>query len=154
MTDNKAQAAHALLQMAEKRGVRLTAPRKAVIKSIAGLDNPFSAGRLLEAVASSGCGVGRATVFRTLQMLCEVNVLERIRLENGQEAYVTGHPDTNHHHLICTSCGRMENLLGREICRLAEELAAREGYAPHNHIFEIYGICPACQDKDQEIGNP
>jgi Fur family ferric uptake transcriptional regulator len=100
---------------------------------------------LLEATGQQTPTVGRATVFRALQLLCTAEVLEQVRLADGQSVYVQGHPASHHHHLICNSCGRMKNIHSGEIGVLAENLAAREGFAAEGHTFEVYGLCAGCR---------
>ena len=109
------------------------------------MPGPFLAGQLLEAVERQAPDVGRATVFRTLQLLCEVNLLERVRLPNGQEAYVAGHAMGHHHHLICTSCGQIVELDECAVDALAANLARQRGFLAQRHTFEVYGLCPKCR---------
>jgi Fur family ferric uptake transcriptional regulator len=133
-----------LSELATARGIKLTPSRQAIINTIALLPDPFSASQLLNAVATSSSPVGRATVFRTLQLLCNHHVLERIRLHNGQDAYVKGHPVEHHHHLICNACGAITNLYDKNVGELAQQLAQKHNYHADEHVFEIYGICSTC----------
>lgn len=137
---------HDLLELADQQGIRLTEQRKAILGVIAGLPVRFTASQLLEATAQEAPTVGRATVFRSLQLLCAADVLEQVRLVDGQTVYVKGHPASHHHHLICNSCGKMENIHSGEIGTLAENLAAKQGFSAEGHTFEVYGRCSACQD--------
>lgn len=130
-----------LCHLAREQGVRLTASREAVLRSIASLPDTFTTSQLLEEAGD----VGRATVFRTLQLLCQAKVLEQVRLMDGQQVYVTGHPATHHHHLICNACGTMRNIHDTTIGDLARSLAHAEGFSAEDHSFEIYGLCPTCQ---------
>ncbi len=98
--------------------------------------------------------MGRATVFRTLQLLCEAKVLEQVRLVDGQQVYVTGHPATHHHHLICIACGIMRNIHDTAIGDLARSLAHAEGFSAQDHSFEVYGLCPDCQAAPPQASPP
>lgn len=109
------------------------------------MPGPFSAGQLLERLARKAPEVGRATVFRTLQLLCEARLLERVQLPNGQEAYVAGHARGHHHHLFCTSCGQVQELDRCAVEAVAARLAEERGFVAQRHTFEIYGLCPRCQ---------
>lgn len=136
-----------LLRRAEEHGIRLTTPRTELLQVIAGLPNRFTASQFVEAAQQEAPTVGRATVFRTLQLLCEANVLEQVRLADGQSVYVKGHPPSHHHHLICSACGRMQNIHSGEVGKLAQSLAAQEGSSAMDHMFEVHGLCSLCQDK-------
>lgn len=135
-----------LIRQAESRGVRLATPRAHVMRVIDQMSKPFSAGELLEAVEQQAPSVGRATVFRTLQLLCELALVERVRLEDGQDVYVTGHSSHHHHHLICTGCDEIHEMAECDIDEFVAKVAARHGFVAENHIFDIYGLCPECQE--------
>ncbi|MGI6083479.1 MAG: Fur family transcriptional regulator [Limnochordia bacterium] len=135
------KVAQRLYHLAQEQGIRLTNPRKTVLRAIAQLPNPFTATQVLE----SADDVGRATVFRTLQLLCTTRILEQVRLADGQQVYVTGHPATHHHHLICNACGTMRNIHDTTIGELADALARTEGFTHEDHSFEIYGLCASCR---------
>ncbi|NLN20281.1 MAG: transcriptional repressor [Firmicutes bacterium] len=138
------KGAQRLYHLAREQGIRLTIPRKAVLQAIADLPNPFTATQVLEAADS----VGRATVFRTLQLLCATKILEHVRLVDGQQVYVAGHPPTHHHHLICNACGTMRNIHDTTIGELADSIARAEGFFAEAHSFEIYGLCASCRQEE------
>src|SRR5690242_18265410 len=90
----------AVVQRLEDRGCRVTAPRLAVLAAAADAGDQFSA----EDIDQRLPRVGRATVFRTLKLLVEMDVLCRVLLDDGSLRYRwsrRGH----HHHLICNECG-------------------------------------------------
>ena len=137
-----------LIRRAERRGVRLATPRAQVMAVIEEMGRPFSASELLEAVDRAAPSVGRATVFRTLQLLCDLALVERIRREDGQDVYVAGHTHAHHHHLICTQCDEIREITRCDIDALVAEVAERHGFAPQRHTFDIYGVCPNCQGRE------
>ncbi len=136
-----------LVRLAEQRGVRLGTSRTQVIGVIERMGRPFTASEILDAVDREARGVGRATVFRTLQLLCSHGLLEQVRLDEGQVVYVADHSDDHHHHLICTSCDTIVEIDDCEVGSLAKAIAKERGFKPRNHTFDIYGICSACNDK-------
>lgn len=134
-----------MMQRADSLGVRLTSPRREIIAAIEAIAGPFSATDLLEAVERHDPNVGRATVFRTLQLLCEADLVERVRVEEGQDMYVAGHSTDHHHHLVCTDCGDITEVSGCDVGALARAIALDHGYRATRHTFEIYGLCPECR---------
>lgn len=134
-----------LIRRAERHGVRLATPRTQVMGVIDDLGKPFSASELLDAVEQSVPSVGRATVFRTLQLLCDLALVERVRLEDGQDVYVTGHSHTHHHHLICKRCDDIQEMSECGIDEFVNKVADRHGFVPEDHTFDIYGVCPNCR---------
>lgn len=136
-----------LIQQALSRGVRVATARAQVMAVIDSMRNPFSAGQLLEAVEKTSPTVGRATVFRTLQLLCDLALVERVRLEDGQDVYVTGHSQAHHHHLICTRCDGIQEMPECGVELFVDRVAQRYGFVAEDHTFDIYGVCATCQEN-------
>lgn len=130
-------------------GHRVTAPRRAVLVHIATQGNTFTAADLIEAFKSTP-SVGRATIFRTLDLLVEMDLLERVHLEASgasSSAYVLcGLADTHHHHTVCTRCGEVSNLEGCFLdARRLRGLSAQGSFRVDDHHLELYGVCAKCQ---------
>ena len=87
--------------------------------------------------------VGRATVFRSLNLLVETGVLCRVLLEDGSLHYQLSHRG-HHHHLICTECGLSQDLLGCEIDEMLTERTALNHFQMEGHRLEVYGRCHRC----------
>lgn len=128
----------------EAQGYKVTEPRRQIIKQICSFSGYFGAGHLLQRVEEQAPAIGRATVFRTLQLLCDVGLLERLRLESGQEAYVLGHACHHHHHMVCSRCGRVEEIEGCGVESYIEKVAKERGFVLNGHALEMFGHCAAC----------
>jgi Fur family transcriptional regulator, ferric uptake regulator len=132
-----------LLLALDRAGYRLTEPRRALAMLIAGQAGHFSAAGLARDARSARLGVGRATIFRTIEALAGVGALERIELPDGEHAYVACEP-AHHHHVVCTGCGAAREIDDaglRSIVRAAE----RTGYRIDEHRLQLFGRCAACQ---------
>lgn len=132
----------AVVQRLEDRGHRVTAPRLAVLAAAADAGDQFSA----DEVAQRLPRVGRATVFRTLRLLVEMDVLCRVLLDDGSLRYRwsrRGH----HHHLVCAECGAVEDFIGCDVAELVRELARRTSFTVEGHWLEVYGRCGACAGR-------
>ena len=135
--------ARPLLDALDEAGYRLTAPRKSVAGLIADRSGHFSAAELL--VDARRAGVGRATVFRFLDLLVELGLVERLDLPNGEHAYVPCEP-SHHHHVVCSHCGRSTEVDDAGMRAVTVEIARRTGYLIDSHRVELYGLCPDCQE--------
>ena len=124
--------------------VRATAPRKAIAALIAQRRGHFTAAGLLDDARSCDVHVGRATVFRTLDLLAEQGQLERIDLPNGEHAYVACAPREHHHHIVCRKCGKSVEVVDPGLQAVVREIGARSGYRIDSHRLELYGLCPQC----------
>ncbi|HEY7700981.1 MAG TPA: Fur family transcriptional regulator [Candidatus Limnocylindrales bacterium] len=124
-------------------GYRLTEPRRAVAGLIGGRRGYFTAADLLAEAKSRRLGIGRATIFRALELFTELNLVERLDLPNGEHAYVEC-ARAHHHHVICSSCGRTTEVEDCGMQAVAEEVARRSGYQIASHRLELFGLCPKC----------
>lgn len=124
---------------------RRTTPRARVIAAALRRDQPFTAQELVSELARDG--VGRATVFRTLDLLVSRDVLSRIHgVEQGARCVrYTACAPTHHHHLVCRGCGRVEEIRASGLEQRIAELAREHGYEPLGHGLEVQGLCAECR---------
>lgn len=126
-------------------GYRLTGPRRALAELIASRGGAtFTAAELVAEVQRRQLGIGRATVFRAIDLLEEVGAVERIDLQNGDHAYVAC-VAAHHHHVICSRCARATEIGDLGLGAVAREVARRTGYRVDEHRLELFGLCPDCQ---------
>ena len=105
----------------------------------------FTAADLLSDARSRNVKIGRATVFRTLDLLTEQGSLERLDLPTGEHAYVACAPEQHHHHVVCRGCGASVEVTDSGLQAVVREIGAQSGYRIDNHRLELYGLCPECQ---------
>lgn len=128
-----------------RRSHRLTGPRRRVADLVRARRGTFAAADLLhDAALQAGRPIGRATIFRTLELFTELGLLERIDLPTGEHAYVACEP-LHHHHVICSNCGRQTEVDDAGVQAIVNEMARRTGYRIDRHRLELYGTCPSCQ---------
>ncbi|HJW22628.1 MAG TPA: Fur family transcriptional regulator [Candidatus Limnocylindrales bacterium] len=125
-------------------GYRLTAPRRVVARLIAGQRGHFTADDLVARSRTERLGLGRATIFRSLDILAGLGVVERLDLPTGDHAFVGCEPD-HHHHLVCSRCGRSTDVEDSGLADLVADLGRRSGYQVETHRLELFGVCPDCQ---------
>ena len=130
----------------DRAGFRMTEPRRALAALIAEQDGHFTAAELVTAAQAAHPAVGRATVFRTLDLLEGIGAVERLDLPNGEHAYVGCEP-AHHHHVICSRCGRTSRVEDCGLAGVVAEVARRSGYAIETHRLEMFGLCQHCQAK-------
>ena len=136
-----------LLEALDRSPYRTTGPRRAVARLIADHDGHFSAAELVAEARERRLAVGRATVFRTLEMLADLDLVERIDLPSGEHAYVACEP-AHHHHVVCSSCGRTADIDDAGMRAVVREVARRTGYRVDEHRLELFGSCPECQARE------
>jgi Fe2+ or Zn2+ uptake regulation protein len=130
-----------MLRRLADAGERLTGPREIVVRALVaqgGVINPEALSYELHPQ-----GVGRATVYRTLDLLARHGMLTRVHVDgcHGYTLCDEGH----HHHLLCSACSSVIPIdatgVESEIRRLAEQLKFRVD----THTLEFAGLCEACQ---------
>ncbi|MFP5342287.1 MAG: Fur family transcriptional regulator [Candidatus Limnocylindria bacterium] len=132
------------LDSLDRSAYRMTAPRRAVAQLVADQDGHFSAADLVASARARRLGVGRATIFRTLDILGELDLVERIDLPSGEHAYVACEP-SHHHHVVCSRCGRSQDVDDAGLRAVVRDVARRTGFRVDEHRLELFGLCPDCQ---------
>ena len=125
----------------------VTPPREAIIRAVAAQPRPFTAGALCAAVAERNPSVGRATVFRTLELLEEAGVLDRLHAVRGDASYVARDPDRPgrpHQYLVCTACDGVTELEDPHLAALLQSAASARAFRAEGALVEILGRCQAC----------
>jgi Fur family ferric uptake transcriptional regulator len=139
-------AAASLLTALGSADGRLTGPRRLVAALIARRANHFTAAELLADARQARQPIGRATIFRTLELFSDLGVLERLDLPSGEHAYVACAP-RHHHHVVCSTCGRSTEVADLGLAEVMAEAGRRTGYRIDEHRLELYGTCAECQPK-------
>jgi Fe2+ or Zn2+ uptake regulation protein len=134
-----------------RAGHRVTTPRRTMAELIVRREGHFTAADLLGDAEARRLRIGRATIFRALELYTELNALERIDLPSGEHAYVACEP-LHHHHVICSSCGRTAEVADHGMQGVAQEIARQTGYRIDTHRLELYGLCPECQRSTANAG--
>ena len=132
-----------LVNALDDAGYRVTEPRRAVAELISGQTGHFTAADLVAEARVRRLGIGRATIFRALDLFTGLAVVERIDLPTGEHAYVPCDP-VHHHHVVCSRCGRTEEVDDPGVDALTRSIADRTGYRIDAHRLELFGLCPAC----------
>lgn len=128
---------------------RSTRPRKLIAQKLSQLardDRSFTAEDLLQAVRREDSGVGRATVFRSIERLAELHVLDRIDYVDGSHRFFVCSGGEHHHHLVCTKCHRVVRF---DYCLPSEvvaEIARRQDFSIDDHAITLFGRCRACRE--------
>jgi Fur family ferric uptake transcriptional regulator len=127
-------------------GYRLTESRRLVSELIAAREGHFTASDLIDDARARRMRIGRATIFRALDLFEELNLLERLDLPNGEHAYVPCEP-AHHHHVVCSTCGRTTEVDDQGLLAAVDDIERRTGYAIDSHRLELYGYCPRCRSR-------
>ena len=104
---------------------------------------------MLERVKTIDEGVGRASVFRTLELFTQLNIIRPTYVNTGTPHYVLM-PDGHHHHIVCLNCNTTIEFEDCGLGDLERELEGRLGVTLVGHLLEFYGICESCTQAGGE----
>lgn len=139
-------SAERLYQLVTQNGSRLTPARKVIIDCLVDCHGHITADDLAELVHVQDSRVGRMTVYRTLDLLCELGSLRPIYQGTGAAHYVIL-SGGSHHHLICSRCHTVIEFDDCPVHEMTSVLSERFHFQPHSHLLEIYGVCETCNSK-------
>jgi Fur family ferric uptake transcriptional regulator len=127
-------------------GYRRTGARRSIADLIAVRNGPFTAADLVADARARRLAIGRATVFRTLDVLADLHAVERIDLPTGEHAYVACEP-AHHHHVVCSSCGASRDVEDAGWRSVVRDIEKKTGYRIDDHRLELFGLCADCHRK-------
>ena len=133
------------------RGERMTGPRRAVLSVLARDAGHLSADQVVSAVAAHDPSVHRASVYRALEALSQLGVVQHVHLGHGTTAYALA-AERPHLHGHCSRCGRVVDLPGDLLDDVGARLAAEVGFALDPAHVALSGSCRACVDGAVEGG--
>jgi Fe2+ or Zn2+ uptake regulation protein len=136
------------LNKLEASGYRLTAPRRAVVRVMAQSNYVLDPTQVFLESRQLCSSLGLVTVYRTLEKLEELRLVQRVHQQDGCHSYVAA-GNGHEHLLICSSCSKAEYFSGDDLAPLMEALGAERGYEIKEHWLQLFGICSQCQQKNK-----
>ena len=131
-----------------QQGLPVTLQREVVADVVFNSREHLSVEEIEARLKERGERIGKATIYRTMEILVRSGLVEDHDFGDGFKRYehLFGHQPV-HEHLVCTSCRAVVEFERPEIARIQDEVAAAHGFLPTRHRLEIYGLCAACQEK-------
>ena len=126
-------------------GGKHSTKRDQILKIFLRQEGHLSADDLFDLVRREASGLGRATVYRTLQWMVDAGVARKVDFGEGRSRFEPSHGHPRHFHLICTTCHRSSEFLSSDIETLVEEIAAARHFASAQTVVQIYGTCDDCR---------
>ena len=128
-------------------GLKATLPRLKILEIFqTGGQRHMTAEDVFRVLLNDHSDIGLATVYRVLTQFEQAGILERSHFESGKAVYELNE-GKHHDHLVCTSCGRVEEFYDPEIERRQQMIAADKGWILQDHAMSLYGLCADCASK-------
>jgi Fur family ferric uptake transcriptional regulator len=126
-------------------GGKRSSKRDRILEVFVKQEGHLSADELVERVHREDAGIGRATVYRTLQWMVDAGIARKVDFGEGRSRFEPSYRHPRHFHLVCNTCHRSSEFLSSDVEALVEEVAAARKFAPTQAVVQIYGTCEECR---------
>jgi Fur family ferric uptake transcriptional regulator len=132
-----------ILERIRDEGGRVTASRRVIVEAmLEGASHHLTANDIVDAVRSRDPEFHRSTVYRTLDRLTELGVVDRMQIGAGPAVYhLSPRP---HHHLVCDRCGAVQEAPADVLDAVASRLAGDRGFVLNPAATPLHGLCASC----------
>jgi Fur family transcriptional regulator, ferric uptake regulator len=137
-----------------EQGLPVTPQREVVADLVFSSNEHLSVDEIEQRLRAEGERIGKATIYRTLELLVRSRLVQEHDFGEGFKRYehrLSRQPD--HDHLICTECGGVTEFESRELRTLQDQVAEAHGFSPTRHKLEIYGLCSACRAAGVQVAD-
>ena len=131
------------LTQLHNNGYRLTGARRAVVETMAASPRVLTPAEVFDAARDAYPALGLVTVYRTLDKLEELGLIQRVHQPQGCKAFIAS-GNGHQHLLLCQSCGKAVLFSGDELEQLINHIAAQTGYKIKDHWLQLLGVCSNC----------
>ncbi len=134
----------------KQNGLKVTTQRVAILEVLSNRpDEHLTAEEIYDCVKEMFPDIGLATVYRTIQVLSELKLIDKLNLDDGYTRYEIGNRNLenkshHHHHLICLECGQVFTFQDDLLEKLEDKIEETMGFTVVNHEVKLYGTCCEC----------
>ncbi len=137
----------------KENNYKLTDQRRIVFEVfLANEDEHMTAEEIYQHIIVKNPGIGLATVYRNVQLLSELKILEKLTLDDGFTRYELALSDENHrhHHLICNNCGKVIEVREDLMESIEKIFYENYGFLVSDHQTKFFGLCEDCRNLGEE----
>ena len=141
----------------KENGLKVTTQRVAILEVLSNRpDEHLTAEEIYDCVKEMFPDIGLATVYRTIQVLSELKLIDKLNLNDGYTRYEIGKEGIessshHHHHLICLDCGQLFSFQDDLLDRLEAKIEESMGFTVVNHEVKLYGTCLECKQRTKKV---
>ncbi len=126
-------------------GYKVTAARRDLLKILCQTGDHLTSTDVIEKAAQAKRPIGRASVFRTLDLLTELGIIRPTYLHRGAPNYIVMPENGHHAHIICRDCSQVIEINECSIDEMIDALEVRHNIEITGHLLELYGKCKDCE---------
>ena len=135
---------HEIMDSLKNRNYRYSEVREAILHILNDGHKSLSAPDILRELRSVGLSPNKTTVYRELDTLLKENIIQELQFDEQKKRYELV-SDEHHHHLICTECGQVREVVMDDLYEKEKEIAQSLGFEVIRHSLEFYGLCKKCK---------
>jgi Fur family transcriptional regulator, ferric uptake regulator len=135
-----------------KNGYKITPQRHVIIGAIIDSHEHLTPAAIHERVQREYPSVGLVTIYRTLEILTELDLICETHAGGSCRSYLIRRPSEHHHHLICSDCGKVIDFTDCDLGELERRLAEETRFKINGHLLEFLGQCRECIKKSLIYG--
>ncbi len=120
-----------------------TQARSAIYDFLIRSSSPVDVNQIIGFLRSKKLNTNKVTIYRNLDTLCKNGLLEKLEFGEGKFRYEF--KKNHHHHLICTNCGKIEDVSGEYLSEIERKIKSENGFLIKSHVLEFYGLCRNCR---------
>lgn len=132
------------VKLLKARDYKLTTARKVVLEVLYHESQHLTSAEILERVKSKAPTVGRASIFRSLELFTELGIIRPANYDAQITRYVVMEADGHHAHLVCSECQQVIDLGDCRLEPVLNDYAREHHFEVSGHLLELYGICQDC----------
>lgn len=135
-----------------QQDLKMTEQRFDILERVAMIGRHFTADDLVDEFRRVKGGPSKSTIYRTLTLLTECEILEEHKFANNPSSvYELAWGRHHHDHLICFQCGMIIEFYDQKLEDAQDVAAAQHGFEPMSHSLKIYGVCGPCQKANPGV---
>lgn len=132
------------LKALAENGYRLTGSRRAVVEIVGGSPRALTPLEVYDSARTAHPELGLVTVYRTLEKLEELHLIQRVHQPSGCQAFIAA-GQGHQHMLLCQNCGQVTFFEGDDLDNLIDHISGKTGYTIREHWLQLFGLCEKCR---------
>jgi len=129
-------------------GHKATPQRLFILQAIGEFESQFTSQELYRHLRKRHPSIGLVTIYRTLKVLADEGFICRMGISGKSLCYAHRPEQQHHHHLVCTGCNKVLDIVNCSLAELERKLASDTGFDISEHHLEFIGLCQACQKSN------
>ena len=134
-------------QYLKKNGMLYSKQREQILDIFLKTEKHSTINNLYDLVKKKDSQIGLATVYRTMEVICNAGLARKVDFGDGAKHYEHKYKHQHHHHLVCLKCDKIIDITSGKIEEMQRQLAKKHGFTIVRDTMKIFGICRTCERK-------